>query len=576
MPKISELTAVSSRAQADKLAIVNGGSTKSLTLGGAAAFAFGSVKDIRDYGGDPASSSDQTTAIQACMTAAASAGVPAYFPAGLYNYSSAITADCSVIGAGREATRFVNTAAGGAGSVWTCDSKTRVQFVGFGITSQYNGADNGGSEDDAGLIVTSCGEVLVQGLRFEGIYGAGILMRACYDAQVLGNIFTECWHDTIHLTAGVSGGQNNIVVANNIIQDGGDDAIAVVGYSTDTYAIAGVDIVGNIVRSTKWARGISAIGAQRVQIHSNQIYRAKYAGIIAATESGYGTRIVDQIDIRGNTLVECGDSSVGHAAIFVSAESTIALTNVTIAGNRVLRSAGIGIKAAGASGSVITGLQVSGNVVNDTTDVSGKVLTAGTGTHSGMEVVQYCKDVFVRDNDVQSAGGYGIYCGASMTGRLVIKGNSVVEFNKQGATGSIDGIHVAASNTASRIEIDGNTLGDQSRAFDQFIECNNPGVTAWGCNTVSSLALGYSYNSGYSWITVSPSGSPYTYTNSNAFPVTVASSGGTVSIIAVSPDGTNFYTTGKTSGTFPLMPGAKIRVTYTGAPSMGALPMPNL
>lgn len=576
--KISELTAASALAGTNIFPVVQSSTTKKATLAQVAtvvrSLGYLKVADIRDYGGNPSSLSDQTAAIQATRDAAAAAGIPAYFPAGLYKYSGAITGNCSIIGDGRNATTFYNTAVDGVGSVWDIDSIDGLVLSGFKMESQYNGGNNLADETSAGIIMEGCTNFEVTDVYFKGIYGAAILIRACSDGEVHGNHFESCWHDTIHLTGGVASGHNNILVYGNNIIDGGDDGIAVVGYSTDTYAIAGINIFGNNINGTKWARGISAIGAKQVQIHSNLIYRSKYAGIIAASESSYGTRVVDQIDIHGNTVIECGDSSVGHGAIFVSADA-IAVSNISITKNKILRSAAIGIKAAGDASSIITGLQVFGNVINDTTDPSGKVISAGTGTHSGMEFVEYCKDVSVGNNDVRTTGGYGIYFGASMTGRVIIKDNELANFNQNGA-GSIDGIHVTASSTASRIEIDGNSLGDQADTFDQFIECNNPGKTAWGTNPVTSLALGYSYNSGHSWISVTPSGSPYTYTNSNTFPVTVASSGGTVSNIETSPDGTNFYSSGKTSGTFVLYPGAKIRVTYTVAPAMGALPMPNL
>lgn len=44
-------------------------------------------------------------------------------------------------------------------------------------------------------------------------------------------------------------------------------------------------------------------------------------------------------------------------------------------------------------------------------------------------------------------------------------------------------------------------------------------------------------------------------------------SGGTVSAIALSRDGTTFYTTGQTAGVFPMSFGDKLKVTFTVTPT---------
>lgn len=64
--------------------------------------------------------------------------------------------------------------------------------------------------------------------------------------------------------------------------------------------------------------------------------------------------------------------------------------------------------------------------------------------------------------------------------------------------------------------------------------------------------------------------SPYTY----SAPVkgSVIVSGGTVSAIAFSRDGSTFYTTGQTAGMFTLNAQDRLRVTYTVLPIMTFVP----
>ena len=62
--------------------------------------------------------------------------------------------------------------------------------------------------------------------------------------------------------------------------------------------------------------------------------------------------------------------------------------------------------------------------------------------------------------------------------------------------------------------------------------------------------------------------SPFTYQNSQDAAIVVIVSGGTVTTIQFSRDGTNWYTVGLLAGQFWLNPGDRLRVTYVVAPNM--------
>jgi hypothetical protein len=64
--------------------------------------------------------------------------------------------------------------------------------------------------------------------------------------------------------------------------------------------------------------------------------------------------------------------------------------------------------------------------------------------------------------------------------------------------------------------------------------------------------------------------SPYTYSAAKRGAMIV--SGGTVTLIEFSRDGTTYYDMGATSGTFPLSATDLIRVTHAGAPDMTFVP----
>lgn len=67
-------------------------------------------------------------------------------------------------------------------------------------------------------------------------------------------------------------------------------------------------------------------------------------------------------------------------------------------------------------------------------------------------------------------------------------------------------------------------------------------------------------------IPVTPTASPYTYVATQRGFLIV--NGGTVSAVALSRDGTTFYTTGATAGTFPLSNGDSIKITYAATPTL--------
>lgn len=67
--------------------------------------------------------------------------------------------------------------------------------------------------------------------------------------------------------------------------------------------------------------------------------------------------------------------------------------------------------------------------------------------------------------------------------------------------------------------------------------------------------------------------SPYTYSNNGDFDIDAIVTGGTVSAVAFTRDGTNFFTVATaTNATVTLNPGDAVRVTYTVLPTLTLIP----
>lgn len=83
------------------------------------------------------------------------------------------------------------------------------------------------------------------------------------------------------------------------------------------------------------------------------------------------------------------------------------------------------------------------------------------------------------------------------------------------------------------------------------------------------MAITTRNNANYGPLTaITVTASPFTFTNPEAVPINVMISGGTVTTIALSVDGSTFTTMGLLGGQFHLNPGQSIQVTYVVAPTM--------
>ena len=72
--------------------------------------------------------------------------------------------------------------------------------------------------------------------------------------------------------------------------------------------------------------------------------------------------------------------------------------------------------------------------------------------------------------------------------------------------------------------------------------------------------------------TLTVGASPYTYINNTGAPVDVMISGGGISKVQFTRNGTSFYSTGSFYGMFTLSPWDAIKVTYVAAPTMVVVP----
>jgi len=534
-----------------------------------------SVGSITDYGVVSSTTLDQTTAIQTAFTNALADGKTALrIPAGTYIYSNILTCGLSLIGAGWSDTLFKCNSVDGNNSRIHFGNVSNIEVSGIHFYSPNTTVQ--GTETAAILRFDTASYVQIHDNFFEKAKGACVLFRSVTQGSIQRNIAKNTYKDTFHCTKACDG----VVIQGNIVKDGGDDMIAVVGYVSDGITPKNITIANNTLDGSKSARGIAIVGADNVVVKNNVITNPYFSGIYIGVEQpggNFNTMDVNNVIIEGNTLDKCGYSGQ-YAALQISSGATSYVFNNIHVKNNIIKNSAYRAISVGASSLWGWNIQICGNTISDTTDPSGKSLTAGTGTAEGIYLA-HCKHIIVDDNHIEKTGGYGIFVNNNTTGLLKIRGNLLTQINKNGIS-SIDVINVASGSTADRIIIHENYYnhinGYSTNGVERFVENGNPTITHYNWNRSDASIVQLSPTTVYTDTTVAPSASPWTYTNQNIYPERLYVTGGTVSQIdwVSNNQSPGTYNLNQTSGLLPLLlPGEKIKFTYTVAPTVTSIPV---
>ncbi|MBS9476106.1 right-handed parallel beta-helix repeat-containing protein [Ancylobacter radicis] len=129
---------------------------------------------------------------------------------------------------------------------------------------------------------------------------AGIAAVGARHFRITDNLVRDTKADGIHVTQGSRGG----LIARNVVENSGDDLIAVVSYDNGKRLVQDVLVTDNVGVGNRWGRGITVIGGRDVTITGNVIEGvAAGASIRIAQERVYGTYGVRNILVERNTLV---------------------------------------------------------------------------------------------------------------------------------------------------------------------------------------------------------------------------------------------------------------------------------
>jgi parallel beta-helix repeat protein len=198
----------------------------------------------------------------------------------------------------------------------------------------YDSTKRSSYDEASGILVAEATNFSISNVAIDGGDCAGIFVRAASNGTIQNNDVRNTLSDSIHITRQ----SHDITVADNTVRYSGDDGIAVVSYEKDGGVVKNIRMLRNAVLDNKFARGLSVIGGENVEIADNLVRcSAGYAGIMLASESSFRTYGDRNIAVRRNLVQGCGGTKTGHAAIMLSRDSQDH-ENILIEGNTVLDS----------------------------------------------------------------------------------------------------------------------------------------------------------------------------------------------------------------------------------------------
>jgi hypothetical protein len=194
-------------------------------------------------------------------------------------------------------------------------------------------------------------DFVIDRVTIEGSPAAGIqTAKAAMRGRITNNTVRNTLSDSIHITDRAS----QILVENNLIENSGDDGIAVVSYRGDGARVNNITARNNVVRNNKWGRNMSVVGGSQVVYEKNLLQNnlAGYACLYIAQENSYKTYSALDVKASHNTFQNCGSLRTGHAAAMVYSDGAEANSNITLLGNDVIQNGQDGIRYFGAQANI--------------------------------------------------------------------------------------------------------------------------------------------------------------------------------------------------------------------------------
>lgn len=271
--------------------------------------------DITSFGAVGDGKTDNTKAIQYALQVGKAQCQSVLVPCGVFNYSDVLESEVPIYGEGDGSVLY---------STDTDRCSIYVRGAGGGVrklrlTGEIPTERTSNPESRRILVLDFASDFLIFGVTIDSGSGSGIFV---YDDSHNGRVFNNRVSNTLADSIHMSGRCHHIIVERNVIRNSGDDGVAVVSYRDQGSVVHDIEARFNDIRDNKGGRGMSVVGGENVLYEYNYIANNRGgAGLIFAQEDSYDTFAARNVIARRNTIQNCGNPEIDHAAVMITTDS---------------------------------------------------------------------------------------------------------------------------------------------------------------------------------------------------------------------------------------------------------------
>jgi hypothetical protein len=309
----------------------------------------GVVRTPEEFGADGSDRASDAAALQAALNALKT-GDTLSIPAGkVYRHDQVLVVPTSAAGA----------RISGSGTILATvqeSSALKVYAPNFridGITHRMESTTSRGSTEDHHSIFVNASGYRSADVTIDGSYAAGYFFFGASDFIVERPTVKNTRADGIHMTYGSHNGK----IESPLVQNVGDDGVAVVSYAGAGFSGEPVshhiEVLSPRVEGQTHGRGLSVVGGEDITYRNVYVQGSAGAGILIGVERN--TNKVKRVTVSGGQLVDSNHRvDIDHGAIFlVSGRADGSVEDVTVEGlalRNTLNGRGSALKTDGTTG----------------------------------------------------------------------------------------------------------------------------------------------------------------------------------------------------------------------------------
>lgn len=381
-----------------------------------------------NYGATGNGVTDDTTALQNAITAAAASTGALYIPAGTYLVSAdlVVPSNCTIRGNGRAT--ILKAKANTQPNIFKLLNVSHVTITDIAIDGNKANVNQIGIQyvSLSGIWLRGSDDITIMRCYIHDCYVSGIMADGgCTNLFISHNRLVNCFDNQIYIRAQDTAPYtpcSNGTITGNVCSGGSYSGIQILGSSY--FSIVGNTCYNN-GPSAGQGDGIGSEGASYLTITGNTCYGNGVQGINIRFTNEVGAAQVSSHIVVADNLIYNHTSTNGDAGGIGVSDTT----DCTVMGN-VVQGNAFGINVSGGNGNGVNHLQLIGNNVRNNTNIGIRISTTGA-------------DFVLQNNWVTDNAGDNLYT----TNRVTIQGGVYAR-----AAANKEGVHFATGSDSSLIQ----------------------------------------------------------------------------------------------------------------------------